>query len=202
MSHSVLVTGAFGNIGSRTVRHLLAAGHRVVAVDLQTRKTAALAASFGGGLEVVWGNICDPSLWPRALSGIDAVVHLAAIIPPATDRNPELATAVNQTATIELVKQMEASPTAKRLIFASSMVVAGHEQHRRTPPLTVDDEPQPTDLYGRTKTECERAFARARCAGAFCASPSVLRPTFLSRRGNSRPLLDTSASGRVELVQQ
>jgi len=201
MSHSVLVTGAFGNIGSRTVRHLLAAGHRVVAVDLQTRKTAALAASFGGGLEVVWGNICDPSLWPRALSGIDAVVHLAAIIPPATDRNPELATAVNQTATIELVKQMEASPTAKRLIFASSMVVAGHEQHRRTPPLTVDDEPQPTDLYGRTKTECERGI-RASSLRWSILRIAVCPTTDLSFKdaGNFEAILDTSASGRVELV--
>src|SRR5271167_437004 len=137
MPHSVLITGAFGNIGSRTVRHLLATGHHVAAVDLKTPKTVAMADSFGGALEVVWGNICDPSLWAPVLSGIDTVVHMAAIIPPATDRNPELTIAVNQRATIELLKHMEASPTAKRLIFASSMVVAGFEQHRRTPPLKV-----------------------------------------------------------------
>ncbi len=170
-------------------------------VDQQTRKTAASAASLGNALEVVWGNICDASLWPRALSGIDTVVHLAAIIPPVTDRKPELATAVNQAATIELVKQMDASPTAKRLIFASSMAVAGNEQHRRTPPLRADEEPQPADLYGRTKVECERHIR------ASALRWSILRiavcpwtDVSLKDTGSFESILDTSASGRIELV--
>jgi UDP-glucose 4-epimerase len=201
MSHSVLITGAFGNIGSRTVRHLLAAGHRVVALDLKTPKKQAAAVSFGSALEVVRGNICDPSLWPHVLSGIDTVVHLAALIPPAADRNPSLTIAINQTATIELLKQMEASATARRLIFASSMVVGGHRQHLRTPPLKADEEPQPTDLYGKTKTECERHIR----AGAL--RWSILRiaacpPTNLSFKdaGGFEIMFGTSASGRVEVV--
>lgn len=202
MSHSVLVTGAFGNIGGRVVRHLLAAGHRVVAVDLKTPKTQELAASFGNSIELNWGNICDPALWTTALVGIDAVVHMAAIIPPAADRNPELALAVNQTATLELIKHMELSPTAKRLVFASSMTVAGHEQHRRTPPLKVEDEVEPTDLYGKTKAECER------CIRASSLRWSILRvaacpPTELSFSGGASSIdviFETSPNGRIEVV--
>jgi UDP-glucose 4-epimerase len=201
MPHSVMVTGAFGNIGSRTVRHLLAAGHRVVVVDLKTPKTVAMADRIGGSLEVVWGNICDPNLWPRVLSGIDTVVHLAAIIPPATDRNPELAIAVNQTATIELLKHMEASPTAKRLVFASSMVVAGHEQHRRTPPLTVEEEPRPTDLYGKGKAECERHIQATSLRWSILRI-AVCPPTELSLSDgqNFEAIFETSATGRMEFV--
>ena len=125
MSHRVLVTGAFGNVGSRTVHHLLTAGHHVEATDLPTAKTQAIAAGFGDAVEIVWGNICDPQLWPQLLVGIDTVIHLAAVIPPTSDHHPELATAVNLTATAEMLRCMEASPTAKRLIFASSMAVAG-----------------------------------------------------------------------------
>ena len=201
MPHSVLVTGAFGNIGSRTVRHLLAAGHRVVAVDLQTPKTTAVAATLGSGLEVVWGNICDPQLWPRALSSIDTVVHLAAMIPPATDRNPQLATAVNLTATVELLKHMEASPGARRLIFASSMVVAGHEQHRRIPPLRVDEEPRPSDLYGRTKAESEQHI-RASSLRWSILRIAACPPSEVSFNDmNSMDIMfEASASGRVEAV--
>ncbi len=201
MSHSVLITGAFGNIGSRTVRHLLDAGHRVVAVDLKTPRAETLAASFGSSIEVVWGNICDPSVWSRALIDIDTVMHLAAIIPPAADRNSELTVAVNQTATIELLEQMEASPTAKRLIFASSMTVAGHEQHLRAPPLKVDDVPQPSDLYGKTKAECERRIK------ASSLRWSILRiaacpPTDISFKDmeNLKLIFETSADGRIEVV--
>lgn len=202
MSHSVLVTGAFGNIGSRVVRHLLAAGHRVVAVDLKTPKTEELAATFGGAIELIWGNICDPTLWPRALMGIDVVVHMAAIIPPAADRNRELTLAVNQTATLELLKSMEMSTTAKRLVFASSMTVAGHEQDRRTPPLKVEDEMQPTDLYGETKAECERRI-RASSLRWTILRVAACPPTEMSFSGGAGSIdviFETSPNGRIEVV--
>src|SRR3546814_10924487 len=41
---TVLVTGAFGNVGRSVVRHLLEAGHHVVAADLETPRAAAMAA--------------------------------------------------------------------------------------------------------------------------------------------------------------
>jgi UDP-glucose 4-epimerase len=201
MRHAVLVTGAFGNIGRRTVHHLLNAGHRVVAVDLKTPKTEAIAASFGDTLEVVWGNICDSTLWPRVLTGIDSVVHLAAIIPPLAYRNPGLATAVNQTATIALLKSMEASPTAKRLVFASSMVVAGHEQESRVPPLTVAEAPRPSDLYGVTKAECERHITASTLHWSILRI-AVCPPSEVTLQdvASFDIMFESSATGRVEVI--
>ena len=201
MTQSVLVTGAFGNIGSRTVHHLLAAGHRVVAVGRKTARNEAAAARFGGAVEVIWGNICDPELWPRALEGIDVVVHIAGIIPPFSDRDPQLTLAVNQTATIELIKHMEASPTAKRLIFASSMILAGPEQQHRQPPLTANIEPRPTDIYGKTKAECE-IHIRASSLYWSILRIAVCLPTNLSRRemNSFEAMFHASADGRVEAV--
>src|SRR3546814_10245085 len=51
---------------------------------------------------------------------------------------------------------MVASPTAKRLILASSMGVAGLAQHLRRPPLRADEVPMPVDHYGHTKVEAEQ----------------------------------------------
>lgn len=203
MTCSVLVTGAFGNIGARTVQHLLAAGHRVVATDLKTPKTEPVAAGFGRELEVVWGDICDPAVWRHVLKGIDAVVHLAAIIPPVSDRCPNLATAVNETATIELVKQMEASSTAKRLIFASSMVVAGHEQHLREPPLTVEEAPRPTDHYGRTKAECERCIRESSLHWSILRIAVCMQTEISFKDSDSfNAMFDASPDGRVEVVHK
>ena len=46
-------------------------------------------------MRIVWGDITDPDRLRRALDGVDAVIHLAAIIPAAADRVPELARKVN-----------------------------------------------------------------------------------------------------------
>ncbi|HET8883372.1 MAG TPA: NAD(P)-dependent oxidoreductase [Solimonas sp.] len=201
MPQTVLVTGAFGNVGSSTIGHLLAKGHRVRAVDLKSLHTASLAARFGDQLTIIWGDIRDPSLWPSALAGVDAVIHLAAMIPPGTERAPQRAHAVNVVATRELVRQMEWSPTAKRLVFASSMTVAGCEQHRRTPPLRVDEMPQPADVYGRGKLECEQRIRDSDLDWSILRL-AVCPPAALSKKDAAGfdNIFETSADGRIELI--
>jgi len=204
MHTTVLVTGAFGSLGAGVVKQLVAASHRVVALDLPTRRNRAMAGRLGAGIQVLWGNVCDPGVWPRALAGVDAVVHLAAIIPPAVDRNPALATTVNQTATLELVRQMEASPGARRLVFASSMGVAGIDQQHRSPPLRADEPPQPADRYGRTKVACEQCIRDSALSwtilriAAIAALPSGAM-SFQSL-GDLDFIFDFSAGGRIEVV--
>jgi nucleoside-diphosphate-sugar epimerase len=153
----VLLTGALGNIGLATLEALLVAGHDVVAFDLESRASRKLVAGFDGRARFVWGDITRPESLRSALQGVDAVIHLAAIIPPNTDRIPEPARRVNVEATQDLIALMEASPTAKRLVFASSQGVFGDVQDRE-PPLRVDTPVSPTDEYGRHKVACEEAI--------------------------------------------
>ena len=126
-----------GNIGFSTLEALLVEGHDVVAFDLESRRARQLASGFDGRVQFVWGDITNPESLRPALEGVDAVIHLAAIIPPSTERAPELAQKVNVDATRSLIAQMEASPTANRLVFASSVGIFGDVQDRE-PPLRVD----------------------------------------------------------------
>ncbi|MGA9360368.1 MAG: NAD(P)-dependent oxidoreductase [Mycobacterium sp.] len=157
----VLLTGALGNIGLATLETLTKEGHGVVAFDLESHRARNLASGFDGRARFVWGDITDSESLRDALQGVDAVIHLAAIIPPYADRAPELARRVNLDATRDLIAQMEASPTAKRLVFASSQGIFGDVQDRE-PPLRVDTPVSPTDEYGRQKVECERAIRQSR----------------------------------------
>ena len=157
----VLLTGAMGNIGLATLEALLAEGHDVVAFDLDSRRARRLASGFDGRVRFVWGDITDPASVGSALGGVDAVIHLAAIIPPNTDRVPDLARKVNVDATHSLIAQMEASSTADRLVFASSQGVFGDVQDRE-PPLRIDAPVSPTDEYGRHKVACEQAIRQSR----------------------------------------
>jgi len=151
----VLLTGALGNIGEYTVRALLEEGHDVVAFDVESPRARKVASQLDARARVVWGDITDPAALGAALTGVDAVVHLAAMI--AADKAPDLARRVNVDATRNLIEQMEASPTARRLVFASSQGVFGDVQDRK-PPLRVDTPFSPTNDYGRHKVACEQAI--------------------------------------------
>ena len=56
---------------------------------------------------------------------------------------------------------MEASPSAKRLVFASSQGIFGDVQDRE-PPLRIDTPVSPTDEYGRHKVASEEAIRQSR----------------------------------------
>jgi dTDP-glucose 4,6-dehydratase len=73
----VLVTGGAGFIGSQLVRSLVAAGWDVVVLD---KLTYAGNTAFLDGVEhqLIVGDVCDETAAAAAMSGIDAVVHMAA----------------------------------------------------------------------------------------------------------------------------
>ena len=200
MTKTVLLTGAFGNIGAHVLSHLLAAEHRVTCLDLENDKTRKAAQALGDRVRVVWGDLREPQTLARGLEGVDAVIHMAAIIPPLSERNPQFATAVNVDATAGLIDAMEASSTAKRLVFASSMGVAGLEQHRRQPPLTVDLPPSPSDHYGQTKARCEeliRASGLQWSILRIAACPPLEPSKDISQIS---VIFETTADGRTEFV--
>jgi len=157
----VLLTGALGNIGLPTLEALLAEGHDVVAYELDSHRARKLASGVDTRVHFVWGDITDAESLRYALDGVEAVIHLAAIIPPYSERKPDLARRVNLDATCTLVAQMEASRTANRLVFASSQGIFGDIQDRQ-PPLRADTPVSPTDEYGRQKVACEQAIRQSR----------------------------------------
>lgn len=150
----VLLTGAFGNIGQHTLRELLAAGHRVRCFDVDSPSNRAAAARHGNVLELHWGDIRDRQALARAVSGQEAVVHDAALIPPASEEDAERTRSVNVDGTRVLIACCEAQAPRPRLVFASSISVFGTTQDL-PPPRTLDDPIAPCDVYSASKAECE-----------------------------------------------
>jgi nucleoside-diphosphate-sugar epimerase len=158
MSDTVLVTGGFGLVGSATVKRLAADGRRVVAADLDTPANRKGAAKLPAGAEFRWADLTDADQVQRLVSEVSptAIIHLAAIIPPAIYRNPTLARRVNVDATATLVGVAEAQPTPPRFVHASSNAVFGvRNPHRAIAPLTADDPMRPSDLYSAHKAAAE-----------------------------------------------
>ena len=73
----VLVTGGAGYIGSITVRTLLDRGHECVVLDTLER---GFRPAVDPRAEFVQGSVGDAALVEDALTGCDAVMHLAGYI--------------------------------------------------------------------------------------------------------------------------
>ena len=78
----VLITGGAGFIGSHLADHLLNRGDKVVLLDdLSTGRLANIDHLTGSSdAEFVLGSILDADLVDNAISGVDAVFHLAAAV--------------------------------------------------------------------------------------------------------------------------
>jgi dTDP-L-rhamnose 4-epimerase len=127
----VLVTGGAGFIGSHVTAALVAAGHEVRVLDVMH------PAAHGGpappevaGAPVVVGDVRDAEAVARALRGVDAVVHQAAMVGMGVDLSdlPEYV-GCNDLGTAVLLAGM-ARAGVHRLVLASSMVVYGEGAYR------------------------------------------------------------------------
>jgi CDP-glucose 4,6-dehydratase len=81
MSRAVLVTGAYGLLGSWLVRALVARGDRVVVLQRdRAPRSALLLEGVEAAVDVVHGDLVDEGLMARALGEheVDTVFHLAA----------------------------------------------------------------------------------------------------------------------------
>jgi nucleoside-diphosphate-sugar epimerase len=170
----ILVTGAYGNVGRSTVEACLEAGDEVSILEAEGARNRRLGARLAaqwrkrghGRCREAWhGDVRDPRLCALALAGQDAVIHLAALIPPAADRRPDLATSINVEGTRCL---LEATREAGRtraggpatFVLASSIAAYGDRLRdfwiRREDPLAAS----PGDAYAASKIEAE-ALVRA-----------------------------------------
>ncbi len=159
MTDTVLVTGAFGLVGSATVHRLAADGRRVVATDLDTPANRKAAEALPVGVTVQWADLTDPAAVGALLNEVApaAIIHLAAVIPPFIYQRRGLAERVNVEATASLVRAAEKLAAAPRFVLASSIAVYGSRNpHTVTGPLTADTPVNPADIYGEHKVRAEK----------------------------------------------
>lgn len=149
-SQTILVTGACGYKGTVLVPKLLAAGHRVIAFDIQW---------FGNylaphdALTVVKGDVCDIESIP--LDGVDAIIHLSSVAnDPCSDLDPKLTWEVSCLATMQLADRAKRKGI-KRFIYASSGSVYGVKEEDQ---VTEDLILTPISEYNKTKMVAERVL--------------------------------------------
>lgn len=176
----VLVTGGAGKVGRQAVVKLAQGGHDVRVLDLPDLDYSFTDAHTN--IEVFHGDICEKSDLTRACDGIDWAVHLAAIMPPMSEENNELANRINIEGTQSILKALKPEIP---IIFASSVATYGVPSEQI---VDIEHPQKPIDFYGETKLQNEkdiiassRPFVMLRISGV--SVPALLeipRPWFFS----------------------
>ena len=161
----VLLTGASGSMGKEAFLELMRRTDRVKTRLLlrPSRVNKKQFARYDGrdGVEIIWGDLTNPADVNRAVDGVDVVMHPAALISPAADRNPSLAYKINVGGTQNIISAIKCQPDGINniaLVYVGSVAQYGD----RLPPhewINVGDPLKPSvhDYYALTKMEAETA---------------------------------------------
>jgi len=142
-----LVTGGAGFIGSHLTEELVRRGHRVRVVDnLCTGKRRNLA--HVPGVDVIEGDLADPAVAPRAVEGVDFVLHQAAIPSvPRSVQDPLTSHRANVDATLNVLLAAR-DARVKRVVYAASSSAYGETP---TLPKVETMAPAPLSPYALQK---------------------------------------------------
>lgn len=156
---TVLVTGALGAIGSAVVRRLVDEGERTIAFD--ARDETSLIDDLLDDVQVEIGDTRDWSRIARVVAAerVEAIIHMAALLPDDAQRNPRLALEVNVGATGEICEIARAF-SLRRVVFSSSKGVykrvTGEHAAPTYTPLDESYPIGPDGVYDVTKYAAEQ----------------------------------------------
>lgn len=192
MNPNILVTGATGAVGPRVVQSLHDAGYRIRTLSLDASPSGLLPDD----VQVCIGDVTDQAAVRSALEGVEAVVHLAALLhivnPPPALRDKYERINVGGTAT---VVGAAVETGVRRIVLFSTIAVYGDSAGQI---LTEDSPTRPDTFYAQTKLAAEQIVLEARSQGGQPLG-TVLRlgAVYGSRvKGNYRRLVQSLARGR------
>jgi UDP-glucose 4-epimerase len=163
--NKILVTGGAGFIGSNLIPLLLEKGYSVSVFDnLYSGKMENLANIHNHPkFQFIGGDIRDRATLNSAFAGIDAIVHLAALIDvPDSVADPALTHEVNVTGTLNVLQEATKSKVNK-IVFASSTAVYGDT---KTLPVKEETPLRSISPYAASKAASEAyLYAFNKCYG-------------------------------------
>jgi nucleoside-diphosphate-sugar epimerase len=148
----VLVTGGRGFVGRTAVSLLRRAGHGVISLD---------QADVPSPDRVKGEIVCDinDTQYLHTVfeeQKIGDIIHLAAVLPTAAQRDPAKATRVNLDGSLRIL-EMARESGVRRFVFGSSLSVYGTCPAERV--VSEADRAAPEDLYGAAKLYVEQLGA-------------------------------------------
>ena len=148
----ILITGGAGSLGIRLSLALQQKGRNIRVFDLPHCDYELVE-----GLEnvrILRGDIRDTGTIEEAIAGTQVVIHLAALLPPNSERDRPLTWKINVEGTQRVIDACNRLRTPPHLIFASSVSTYG-DTSTEALPLKPSRGQNPSDIYGESKVAAE-----------------------------------------------
>lgn len=163
MKYKIALTGSTGNMGVETLRQLMeledAEIIKVLIRNESVKKAKRLKREYGDRIEIIIGDIENKKDCEKLIKDADYILNLAAVIPPKSDKFPELNYKVNYLGTKNITDSILETEENKKpkLIHISTVALYGNrtEKHpwaRVGDPLIINN----YDLYSYYKLKAER----------------------------------------------
>lgn len=174
----VLITGANGLVGSAVAKRLLQQRFQVLALCRETADLSSLA-DIRQDITVVAGDIMDILGLRKALTGVDIVIHAAAVV----SFNPKDRQGMYQTNVEGTTNVVNACLDAnvKQLLFVSSIAALGRPVNTTNQLTEIDESQQWAESalnshYAKSKylAECEVWRGHAEGVNVVVLNPSVI----------------------------
>ena len=176
-AQAVLITGGAGSVGRQLVEMFVEAGRAVRVFDLPMMDFSELEGR--DGIEIVQGDITNAEGVRAAVEGVGAVLHLAAILPPNSERNRDLTFRVNVDGTKNIIAALEQSAPDTRMVFTSSISTYG-DTSGEEPPVRVGHSQSAIDIYADSKIEGEKLIFESSLTNTVSLRiAGILVPAFL-----------------------
>lgn len=176
MSEPVLITGGAGSVGRQLAGMFLAEGRPVRIFDLPFMDFSGLEDE--PNVEIVKGDITDKKSVYEAVRNVGGILHLAALLPPASERDRDKTFAVNVEGTRNIVEALKSHGSKATLVFTSSISTYG-DTSKESDPIKITQPQSAIDIYAETKIAGEKVLIGSGVNFVILRIASIAVPAFL-----------------------
>lgn len=200
------MTGTSGNMGREALLQTMQLEEvALIRVLLSGKKkndrlAKRLKKKYGARIEIVRGTVADKEVCRALVSGVDLVVHMAAVIPPASDADFRASFEANALGTEALVCAVKETVPQPAFVHISTVALYGnrneaHPWGRVGDPLLVS----PFDAYAMHKLRGERCVLEAGLGKwAVLRQTAMLHPNMMADNVSDGLMFHTAYNAPLE----
>ena len=176
MNEPVLITGGAGSVGRQLAGMFLAEGRLVRIFDLPFMDFSGLEDE--PNVEIVKGDITDKESVSEAVRNVGGILHLAALLPPTSERDRDKTFAVNVEGTRNIAEALKSHGSKATLVFTSSISTYG-DTSKESDPIKITQPQDAIDIYAESKIAGEKILVGSGVNFVILRIASIAVPAFL-----------------------